>query len=133
MGNFVNYAILVNSPPVARQGSYSAYEFCKAALSKGHQVKQVFFYQDGIYNANSLICMPQDEVNISQLWQELAQEHAVELIICVAAAQRRGVIDATEAKNYHKTSANLAKYFRVAGLGELIEASTTCDRFITFN
>ena len=129
----MNFAILVNSPPFAKQGSYSAYEFCKAALSKGHPVKKIFFYQDGIYNANSLICMPQDEIDVSQLWQDLAQKHSIELIICVAAAQRRGVIDATEAKNYDKTSTNLAKHFRVAGLGELIEASTTYDRFITFN
>ena len=44
--------VLVNEGPFTHQASDSAYQFTKAAIEKGHQVLRVFFYYDGVNNAN---------------------------------------------------------------------------------
>jgi len=130
--DFVKYAIFVKAAPFSHQGASTAYLFCKAALQKGHTINRVFFYGDGALNGNAFIAPPQDETNLVTHWQQLTKQYGVELIICVAAALRRGVLDITEAERYEKTAANLATGFTISGLGQLIEASINAERFIIF-
>ncbi|MCL4725662.1 MAG: DsrE family protein, partial [Rhodocyclaceae bacterium] len=54
-------------------------------------------------------------------WAKLAEEHEIDLVVCVAAALRRGIKDE-----------NLAPGFRISGLGQLIEAGIQADRMVTF-
>ena len=56
----------------------------------------------------------------------------IDLVVCVAAAQRRGLIDADEAKRNGKDADNIAEGFRISGLGQLVEAGIQADRLITF-
>lgn len=128
----MKFAILVNEGAYQHQASDSAYQFVKAALEKGHEIFRVFFYHDGVYNANRLSVPPQDDRNINKRWSELAQQHQVDLVVCIAAAQRRGILDAPEAKRQGKDADNLAEGFRISGLGQLIEASVEADRLIVF-
>ena len=128
----MNFTILITAPVFGSQGAYSAYQFCKAALTKNQTITQIFFYGAGVYNANQLVSPPTDETNLVKLWQDLAKQYSIKLYVCVAAAQRRGVLDEQEA-NQLQMHANLAERFVIAGLGQLIEAISTCDRFITFN
>ncbi len=128
----MNFAILVNAAPFAQFGANSAYQFCKAALTKGHKIVRIFFYGEGIYNGNDFCCVPQDESNLVNSWQHLAQEHGVELVICVTAALRRGLLDSVEAEQQKKLS-NLAVGFTISGLGQLMDAISKADRFIEFN
>jgi tRNA 2-thiouridine synthesizing protein D len=128
----MKFAILVNEGAYQHQASDSAYQFVKAALEKGHEIFRVFFYHDGVYNANRLSVPPQDDRNINKRWSELAQQHQVDLVVCIAAAQRRGILDAAEAKRQGKDADNLAEGFRISGLGQLIEASIEADRLIVF-
>ena len=65
-------------------------------------------------------------------WSELAEKHNVDLVVCVAAAQRRGIADADEAKRNGKDANNIAPGFRISGLGQLIEAGIQCDRLVVF-
>lgn len=125
-------AIMVNEGPYNHQASDSAYRFTKAALDKGHEIFRVFFYHDGVYNGTRLGVPPQDDRNITQLWQELAAEHDLDLVVCVAAAQRRGILDADEAKRHGKDADNIAERFRISGLGQLIEAGIKADRLVVF-
>ena len=53
-------------------------------------------------------------------------------MLCVAAAQRRGIADADEAKRNGKDADNIAEGFRISGLGQLIEAGIQSDRLVTF-
>jgi tRNA 2-thiouridine synthesizing protein D len=76
--------ILVNEGPFTHQASDSAYQFTKAALEKGHEIVRVFFYHDGVNNANKLSEPQSDDRNLVALWSELAQEHGVELTVCAA-------------------------------------------------
>ncbi len=64
--------------------------------------------------------------------QTLGQQHQLELILCVAAAQRRGLLDADEAKRAGKDSNNIAPGFEISGLGQLIDAGIQADRLIVF-
>jgi len=101
-------------------------------LEEGHELSRVFFYQEGVYNANLLTSPASDEFDLVRGWQQINQQFGVELNICVAAALRRGVVDETEAKRLGLTSSNLQSGFNLSGLGSLAEASLTCDRVVQF-
>lgn len=128
----MKYAILVNEGPYTHQAADTAYQFIKAAIEKGHEIYRVFFYHDGVHNGTRLAVPPSDDRNITELWSQLAKEHGVDLVICIAAAQRRGVLDATEAERQGKDAHNIAPGFRISGLGQLVEAGIQADRLLTF-
>ncbi len=128
----MKFGILVNEGPYTHQASDSAYQFTKAALEKGHEIFRVFFYHDGVNNGTRLTVPPQDDRNLTDLWSELAQQHELDLVVCVAAAQRRGILDGDEAKRHGKDADNIAPGFRISGLGQLIEAGIQSDRLVVF-
>lgn len=117
----MKFGILVNEGPYQHQASDTAYLFCKAAIAKGHTVGRVFFYHDGVNNSTKLTDPPQDDRHIVNRWTKLAEEHGVDLVVCVAAAMRRGIKDE-----------NLAAGFRISGLGQLVEAGIQSDRLVVF-
>jgi tRNA 2-thiouridine synthesizing protein D len=128
----MKFGILVNEGPYTHQASDTAYLFVKAALAKGHEIYRVFFYHDGVNNATRLTVPPQDDRNIVKRWSELAAEHKLDLVVCIAAAQRRGLMDKSEAKRNAKDADNIAPGFRISGLGQLIEAGIQADRLVVF-
>lgn len=124
--------IQVNEGPYQHQASDTAYQFTKAALDKGHEIFRVFFYHDGVNNGIRLTTPPQDDRNIVKRWSELSEKHGLDLVVCVAAAQRRGIADADEARRNGKDADNLAPGFRISGLGQLIEGAIQSDRLVVF-
>lgn len=125
-------AVVVNEGPYQHQASDSAWHFVSAALQAGHEVSRVFFYHDGVNNGSRLTTPPQDDRHIQQRWSELANQHNLDLVLCVAACQRRGLVDADEKKRNGKDADNIADGFRISGLGQLIEASVEADRVVSF-
>jgi len=125
-------SILVNEGPYQHQSADSAIQFTKAALAKGHEIFRVFFYHDGVNNGTRFAVPPQDDRNITEQWTALAEEHKLDLVICIAAAQRRGILDENEAKRQGKDGNNIAPGFRISGLGQLIEAGIQSDRLVIF-
>ncbi len=113
--------ILVNEGPYTHEASDTAYRFARAALEKGHQIYRVFFYHDGVNNSSKLTEPPQDDRHIVNRWSKLATEHGVDLVVCVAAALRRGIKDEL-----------LAPGFRISGLGQLVEAGIQGERLVVF-
>ena len=128
----MKFSILVNEGPYTHQAADSAYQFTTAALGKGHEIFRVFFYHDGVNNATRLTTPPQDDRNIVNRWSKLAEEHSLDLVVCVAAAQRRGIVDEGEMKRNSKDATNLAPGFRISGLGQLVEAGIQADRLVVF-
>jgi tRNA 2-thiouridine synthesizing protein D len=128
----MKFAILVSEGPYTHQASDTAYQFTKAVLAKGHEVFRVFFYHDGVNNATRLTTPPQDDRNIVNRWSKLAEENNLDMVVCVAAAQRRGIVDEGEMKRNGKDATNLAPGFRISGLGQLIEAGIQADRLVVF-
>ena len=117
----MKFGILVSEGPYTHQASDSAYQFVMAAIAKGHEVQRVFFYHDGVNNATKLTEPPQDDRHIVNRWSKLNEEHGVDLVVCVAAALRRGIKEE-----------NLAQGFRISGLGQLVEAGIKTDRLVVF-
>lgn len=125
-------SVLVNEGPYQHQSADTAIQFTKAALAKGHEIFRVFFYNDGVNNGTRFAVPPQDDRNITQQWTALAKEHDLDLVVCIAAAQRRGILDENEAKRQGKDGNNIAEGFRISGLGQLIEAGIQSDRLVIF-
>ncbi len=125
-------SILVNEGPYQHQSADTAIQFTKAALAKGHEIFRVFFYHDGVNNGTRFAVPPQDDRNITEEWTKLAKDHDLDLVICIAAAQRRGILDENEAKRQGKDGDNIAEGFRISGLGQLIEAGIQSERLVIF-
>lgn len=123
------FSLLVNAAPYSQQGAHSAYQFSQALIAKGHQIRQIFFYRDGVHNANLNIQSPTPAWNLPQLWSEIARTQGVDLVVCVTAAAQRG-LNSGEIATLHS---KLAPGFRISGLGQLLEAIIQSDRFIVFN
>lgn len=117
----MKFSILVNEGPFTHEASDSAYQFAKAAVAKGHDVPRVFFYYDGVNNANKLSEPQSDDRNLVQLWSEFAVANDIDLVVCVAAGLRRGIKEE-----------NLKEGFRISGLGQLVEAGMGSDRLVMF-
>ena len=128
----MKFAIQINEGPYQHQAVDSAYQFTKAALEKGHEVFRVFFYHDGVNTATRLAVPPQDDRNLTKLWAELAEQYGLDMVVCVAAAQRRGMVDEDEMKRHGKDANNIHPAFRISGLGQLIEAGINADRLMVF-
>ncbi|HHJ40524.1 MAG: sulfurtransferase [Methylothermaceae bacteria B42] len=120
----MKYLIQINSSPYHSEAADTAYFFVTAVLAKGHQILRVFFYQDGVYHALNQAAPPGDEPNKIERWSELAVKHGIDLVICSAAALRRGV--------WKNSESQLAPGFRVAGLALSAEAMIEADRVMVF-
>ncbi|MGR9086676.1 MAG: sulfurtransferase complex subunit TusD [Gammaproteobacteria bacterium] len=128
----MKFAIQINSGPYRSNAGYTAYRFIKAVLAEGHEVFRVFFYHDGIYHGLKYATPPDDELQFTAQWSDLAMRHGVDLVLCISAAQRRGLLCMDEALRRGKQDDDLAEGFRISGLGQLIEATLIADRFIVF-
>jgi tRNA 2-thiouridine synthesizing protein D len=128
----MKFGLLVNEGPYQHQASDTAWHFARAAIEAGHEVIRVFFYHDGVHNGSRLTAPPSDDRDIVTRWSELASAHGVDLVVCVAAAGRRGIVDAPAARRLHKDADNLAPGFRISGLGQLIEMGVEADRVLVF-
>lgn len=128
----MRFALMVTGPAYGTQQASSALQFARALLEAGHELVSVFFYREGVYNANLLTSPASDEFDLVRAWQALHEQHGVELHICVAAALRRGVSDANEALRLGLPAANLNDGFSLSGLGALAQAALTCDRMVQF-
>jgi tRNA 2-thiouridine synthesizing protein D len=128
----MRFAVQVNASPYHSGAGDSAYRFIQAALDAEHDVLRVFFYCDGIYHALRHAAPPADETPPSMRWSNLAETHGIDLVVCVSAAQRRGLLTEEEARRQRKTDNDLADGFRISGLGQWVEAALEADRVIVF-
>lgn len=128
----MKFAVQVNCSPYHSNAGHTAYQFISAALQQGHEVSRVFFYHDGIYQAFKYSTPPDDEFQFTAQWSALAKCHHIDLVVCISAAQRRGLLCSDEAERQGKKDDDLAPGFRISGLGQLVDAMVQADRFIIF-
>lgn len=128
----MEFAMMVLGAPYSHQAVHSAIRFAEALPLSGHRLATAFFYHDGVYTASRLVTPPQDEPHLTARWQAIVQAQDTQLQVCIAAALRRGIIDAGEAERHTLPCANLAEGFMLAGLSEWLVAARQCDRTITF-
>lgn len=126
------YSLLVLSSPASGHCAGTAAQFAQCAIERGHGIHRVFFLDAGTYTGAAAAIFPQDETSRLQPWITLAQQHGVELILCISSALKRGMLDQTEAARYEQAGATVHPAFTLAGLGQLVDASAHSDRMITF-
>ena len=80
----MRFAIVVTGPAYGTQQASSAFQFAQALIAEGHELSSVFFYREGVYNANQLTSPASDEFDLVRAWQQLNAQHGVALNICVA-------------------------------------------------
>jgi tRNA 2-thiouridine synthesizing protein D len=126
------FSLAIYSAPYSSQTSDSAFRFASALVENGHQLYRVFFYHDAVHSASALATPAQDEPNHLIHWQTLAEKHNIDLVICIASALKRGILNEQEAQRYERPSHNLAQPFVIGGLGQLVDAAVVSDRLVTF-
>lgn len=112
----MKYAIQINGSPTRSESPLTGLQFIKAALAMGHEVIQVFFYQDGVYNAFHSGGFGQESF---PGWEVLSSEAGIELVYCTSAAERRGLV-------------NSRPGFKAGGLGLWVDACLRADRVMQF-
>ncbi|WOE32092.1 MULTISPECIES: sulfurtransferase complex subunit TusD [unclassified Acinetobacter] len=122
----MNTLLLITSSPTSIH-AWHALGLAKALQDKNEQFS-VFFYQDGVYVANDLQWIPDDQRNLKKEWQKLN----IRLPVCVSAALTRGITDENNAKRHQIHQHNLAAGFELVGLGELADAVQTANHLIQF-
>lgn len=93
--------------------------FCESAVSCGHRIDHIFFYQDAIYSLSKHRVVASDEVNWVSKLENTATMLCIDLLYCTTAADRRGI-------------AELQETFVGAGLAEFAMRIDACDRVIGF-
>jgi tRNA 2-thiouridine synthesizing protein D len=123
----LNFVIQINTAPYSNQSVYTALRFCHAALQQRHTIKRIFFYHEGIYNALTSTQSPNPKIDIIAEWSTLAARYHIDLLVCISAAQQRGLT----LQGNHQSSM-LAVGFRIGGLGEMVESMIDADRLMVF-
>ena len=127
----MKFAIAVFAPAHA-PSSRRALRFAQAALAAGHEIVRLFFYQDGVHSASGNIVAPQDELDVAAQWRTFVSDNGLDAVVCIAAALRRGVLNAEEAKRYQRDAVSVSAPWELSGLGQLHDAVQDADRLICF-
>ncbi|OUS28736.1 hypothetical protein A9Q98_07395 [Thalassotalea sp. 42_200_T64] len=120
-----SFALIVTTSPTDNK-TYTALTFAQQLLADGHSIIGIFFYQDGVLNANQYVQAPSDEVNLYQAWSTFQKQSATPLHLCITAGERRGLTDSNEVAFSH----NIDDHFTISGLGELVVLTCKADKVI---
>lgn len=126
------FALMVLGAPTSSQSPNTALAFARAATAAGHRIARVFFFHDGVHCGNDLAIPTAGQQAIAAQWAELSQQYDIDLVICVASALKRGILNESEAKRYTKSAGNLHPQFELSGLGQWVDACALADRVVTF-
>lgn len=125
-------AISVYGDPDKTSSPMTALAFAEAALSADHEVFRVFFYHDAVRTGCVSDGLSPSRIALLQGWVDLKQTHEIDLMVCIAAAESRGIYDTQQAKRLGK-AVNLHPAFQAVGLGQFAEMIMTTDRTVTFD
>ncbi|QJC36617.1 sulfurtransferase complex subunit TusD [Enterobacteriaceae endosymbiont of Donacia simplex] len=129
------FVILVTEAPYNSQNSYSAYLFTKAVIQTKNIVKNIFFYRNGVCNANKNIKFDNDGFNLLNSWKELSIKHRIDLYLCISSAKKRGLIlkEKNNFINLKKRINNIIdSNFKITTLSTFTKSILTCDRLVQF-
>jgi len=120
-------AIQIDGHPAGSGAANSGYQFIKAALARNHRIVIVFFYYDGVF-AGLPAPAADGEPGSPPQWGPLARDHDLDLVVCSAAVERRGMLGDADSPQ----AALLAEGFRIGGLAQWVDACIRCDRLVRF-
>ncbi|CAL4324242.1 Sulfurtransferase TusD [Buchnera aphidicola (Chaitophorus sp. 3695)] len=127
------YTLIVKGPAYGTENSISALFFAKALISKNkHILKNIFFYCDGVLNANKFLSPAKNEFDMRKKWSMFSLKNQVRLNVCFSAALRRGIIGIKETCNQKILEGNLDIFFKISSLENLSRDIKNSDRVIQF-
>ncbi len=126
------FSILVHAPPYSSEAAGTALRFAEAVLRAGHKIHRIFFFADGVHNANRLTVVSRDENNLQDQWRAFLREHAIDGTVCVSSAIKRGIIDAREAERHELDGDSMHPEFAIGGLGQWVDACLHSNRVVSF-
>ena len=116
-----SFILMLHAPPWSHQSVKTAVDFASTAIKRGNKVNAIFLYQDAVLCAGKELDIPSDELNGHQALLELHDQMGVPLMLCVTAAEKRGL-----------NSSNVNDKFQIAGLAEFAELTTATDKVVQF-
>ena len=128
----MKFSVVVYASPYSNEAAISALNFSRAVISKGHSIYRIFFFSDGVYNANKLAIASQDETSIQEQWDTLIQENDLDSVVCVTSGLKRGIIDEKESSNRKLDCSSIMPSSDLSGLGQLVDAYDNSDRVLNF-
>ena len=128
----MKFSVVVYASPYSNEAAISALNFSSAVISKGHSIYRIFFFTDGVDNANKLAITPQDEINLQEQWHTLIQENDLDSVVCVTSGLKRGIIDEKESSNRKLDCSSIMPSSDLSGLGQLVDAYDNSDRVLNF-
>jgi sulfur relay (sulfurtransferase) complex TusBCD TusD component (DsrE family) len=119
----VKVLVIVNSSPWGGSLGATGLRLVRAMLTwgSGHglRIAAVYFREEGVYQAVPGRITDSGTPALRDAWLELARQHGVPLLLCSSAAQRR--LEACPTGG-----------FREAGLAEVLDLMSSCDRVVSF-
>ena len=128
----MKFSIVIYAAPYSAEAASTALNFTRTLLDQGHDIYRLFFFGDGVHNANKLAVVAQDEVNLHQQWDSLIKSYQLDSVVCVTSAIKRGIVDATESQRHELEATSMYDSSEIAGLGQLIDAAIKSDRMVNF-
>ena len=124
------YACLITSAPSDTLATQDAIALIEQLINDGSVIDHLFFYCDGVLNANHLSKPLGDEFNPYAAWAKLSNDHDIPLLVCVTSALRRGIVDQDTAQQEGFEQYNLQAPFQQVGLGEFFTRLHTVENLI---
>jgi tRNA 2-thiouridine synthesizing protein D len=115
------FLIFITRSPFESLNGQTALSFCEAAIKCGHEISQVFFYQQGVQHGNFQIQPASGEHSQLSKWVYFSEQSKTPLNICVTAGLKRGVLGAEEAQ-YNGKQENVHPAFNSVGMSEYFAA-----------
>lgn len=115
------FIIFVTRSPFDSLNGLTALSFCEAAVSLGHEISQVFFYQQGVQQGNMHIQPVAGEINMLSQWVRFSEQTKTPLNVCVTAASKRGLVNAEDAGSI-ESAVNVHPAFHAVGMAEYFGA-----------
>ncbi|WP_343189050.1 sulfurtransferase complex subunit TusD [Buchnera aphidicola (Chaitoregma tattakana)] len=128
----MQYTILVTGPIYGTQNSISSFLFVKSLIKKKHIVRSIFFYADGVYNANIMSSPNYNEIDLLKFWKKISIENNIILKLCIGSSIKRGLIIKNLVKKKGILTRNVDENFKSMGLLELSKDIILSDRVVQF-
>jgi len=129
----LTYTLLIMSAPYNTHNVESALNFVKFLMkNKKNSIQNIFFYGNGVLNANKMILNEKKEKTLSYQWYKLSKKFSINLNVCSTSAQERGIISKSMNKNFELLYENVHDGFNITGLGCLIKSILNSDRILQF-
>lgn len=121
--------LITTAPFDANIAVMGHYQRAKALLADGHKLRNAFFYLQGTYHAIPSLIKNSQGLTPYLGWLELQQQCQLRLMVCISAANQRGLCDSENAAALGQ-QALIVPPFEQVGLGEFFTQLHDCDQLI---